>query len=198
MKGCKKEMKGRRSSNSIAIAVFGVLLSLAESYFQRNKFFLIQELIMKYTLMLILIFSGCQQKQKTESDLEAVRNLLERGRKAHFERNAALLLEDMGEKDTFLEINRGEVTQMTKEKSWQRFTNYFTAVEFVKWDDVAEPVLQFSDDSTMAVAVVRKEVITREVQGGQLDTTHFAWTSIYRKVNGAWKLDVITSTNKSL
>ena len=54
---------------------------------------------------------------------------------------------------------------MTKEKSRQRFTNYFTAVEFVKWDDVAEPVLQFSDDSTMAVAVVRKEVITRGSAG---------------------------------
>jgi hypothetical protein len=40
-------------------------------------------------------------------------------------------------------------------------------------------------------------VLEADVAGKTVtDTAHYAWISVYRKINGKWKLDAIVSTNK--
>ncbi len=72
-------------------------------------------------------------------------------------------------------------------------------MEFIKWDDIAEPIIKFSNDHTLAYVIVQKQVIleTKDSTGKTaIDTTNFAWTSIYRKQQNEWKLECNISTNK--
>lgn len=80
-----------------------------------------------------------------------------------------------------------------------RISKYFGSVQFIKWDDTAEPIIRFSDDGSLAYAIVQKDVIVTypDSTGNAVnDTTHYAWSSIYRKQNGQWKVECNISTNK--
>jgi ketosteroid isomerase-like protein len=96
--------------------------------------------------------------------------------------------------DDFLSISQGEVTRPGRKESYNRFNAYFNRVTFVKWDDVAAPVIRFSDDGSVAYAAVQKMVVVSD--SGRLDTTRFAWLTVYRKEAGLWKIDCVVSTNK--
>lgn len=49
----------------------------------------------------------------------------------------------------------------------------------------------------MAYAPLRKQVVTQSLTDPtQRVATHFAWTAIYRKQSGTWKLETITSTRE--
>ncbi len=101
--------------------------------------------------------------------------------------------------DDHISVNRGLISRPTYEENFQRFTNYFNSVEFIKWDDLVEPVIRFSDDGKLAYTIVDKEVILQyEGEGGEVlqDTTHFAWTAIYRKGEDGWKIEHVASTNE--
>ena len=49
---------------------------------------------------------------------------------------------------------------------------------FIKWDDVAAPIIRFSDDESLAVAIVQKQAtLTRPDSLGKLltDTNDYVW-----------------------
>lgn len=99
----------------------------------------------------------------------------------------------------FLSINRGRIDLPSSDKSFQRFDAYFKSVTFVKWDDQTPPIVRFSTDGSVAYVAVDKLVIvenTTENGSKVLDTTHFAWLSVYKKQDGQWLLDAIASTNQ--
>ena len=78
------------------------------------------------------------------------------------------------------------------EQNKKRIEPYFSSVEFIKWDDVAEPVIRFSDDGTLAYAIIQKQVIVSYPDSAGkkfIDTTNYAWASIYRKQKGEWKVE---------
>jgi len=123
--------------------------------------------------------------------------LLQMERKAHFEKNAALFVSELA--DTILSVNKGITKQQSKQEMQAQMQRYFDAVEFVKWDDIAAPVIQFSNDVSMAYASIQKEIIVREKsnpQQAQQDTIIYSWVSIYKKLNSNWKLVCNISTNK--
>jgi hypothetical protein len=79
------------------------------------------------------------------------------------------------------------------------FDAYFKSVKFIRWDDKRPPEIRFSDDASVAYVAVEKlvELEGRNAAGKKfIDTAHYAWISVYRKINGNWKLDAIASTNK--
>lgn len=66
----------------------------------------------------------------------------------------------------------------------------------MRWQN---PLSVFSDDGSLAYAVIQKEVVIMypDTSGKPFyDTTHFAWTSIYRKQKGEWKVEPNFSANK--
>lgn len=98
-----------------------------------------------------------------------------------------------------LSVNRGVVSTAKRGETLKRIQGYFNRVEFIKWDDRLPPKISFSNDGTMAYAVVQKLVILSlkdSLQHTTLDTTEFAWVSIYRKSVNDWKIECTVSTNK--
>jgi len=118
-------------------------------------------------------------------------------RKAHFDRNVDLFVSEFA--DSMLSVSKGKVTKLSVEQNKKRIEPYFGSVKFIKWDDMAEPVIKFSDDCSLAYAIVQKEVILTypdSTDKAFFDTTHYAWSSIYHKQNGEWKVECNITTNK--
>lgn len=142
----------------------------------------------------LAISLSCTHAPLADNNLNAIKAILAQEQRAHLEKNVSLLFGT--EADSVLDINHGEVKKISPETGRQRFTNYFNAVDFIKWEDRAAPIFHFSADSTMAVVTIQKQVIVREITTSVIDTTDFAWTSVYEKKDGQWKMTMITSTQK--
>ena len=148
------------------------------------------------TILTILAFS-CNNKTDFVNEENAIRKLLQQERKAHFEKNVDLFVSEFA--DSMISVNKGKVTKLSVEQNKKRIQPYFSRVEFIKWDDVAEPLIQFSDDGTLVYAIIQKQVILSypDSSGNKfIDTTNYAWASIYRKQRGEWKVECNISTNK--
>jgi hypothetical protein len=118
--------------------------------------------------------------------------LLAQERSAHFNRSAAQFVMDFS--DSMISVNKGRVAKQSVENYRKKFQSYFDNVEFHAWDDMEQPHISFSDEGSLAYAIVAKNVIVTHFE--KSDTTEFAWVSIYRKLNGEWKLECNVSTNK--
>jgi hypothetical protein len=152
---------------------------------------------MKYIFLFLPILTGCNSKPDLEKERQTILSMLQAERKAHFDRNVDLFMSEFAE--GMISVNKGEVTTPTKELNKERIGKYFGSVRFIEWDDTAEPIIRFSDDGSLAYAIVQKDVIVTypDSTGKALnDTTHYAWSSIYRKQNGQWKVECNISTNK--
>lgn len=80
--------------------------------------------------------------------------------------------------DDVVSVNRGIVSRPTKEETKKRFQSYFDRVEFVKWDDIAPPEIRFSNDGSLAYAIVQKLVVY------QLKTVLISQCSIQQNLPG--------------
>jgi hypothetical protein len=148
-------------------------------------------------LLLTAIVTGCLQKKDAEKSKQKIIQLLQQEQKAHFDRNVDLFISEFA--DSMISVNKGKVTIGTPGDNRTRIERYFGSVKFIKWDDMAQPIIRFSDDGSLAYAVIQKEVIVTypDTLGKTFyDTTYFAWTSIYRKQRGEWKVECNISTNK--
>lgn len=140
---------------------------------------------------------SCCRKSDLPKEEKAIRSLLQQERKAHFDKNADMFVSEFA--DSMLAVNKGKVSMLSPEQNKKRIQPYFESVQFIKWDDVAEPVIRFSDDGSMAYAVIQKQVIVSYPDStGKpfIDTTNYAWVSIYRRQKGEWKVEANISTNK--
>ncbi len=147
----------------------------------------------------LLLTWGCQEATKVDLEVEKAKILAlhHAQRNYHFEKDSLSFADQMSEQ--FISVNRGIISRPSREDLLARYNGYFSSVDFVKWDDVAEPIIRFSDDGSMAYTIVDKIVaVTYKNETGEtvVGETHFAWTTIYRKYDDQWKIDVVTSTNK--
>ena len=152
---------------------------------------------MKYLFLFLPVIIGCDPKADLEKEKKTILSMLQTERKAHFDRNVDLFMSEFAE--GMISVNKGDVDTATKEMNKERIGKYFESVQFIKWDDTAEPIIRFSDDGSLAYAIVQKDVIlTYPDSTGKAfnDTTHYAWSSIYRKQHGEWKVECNISTNK--
>ena len=151
-----------------------------------------------YLLLLLCLMAACQNDTPSfdeAAETEKILALHHDQRRIHFEKRADEFVAQLS--DNFISVNRGEVTSPSREDNQKRFQAYFDAVEFVKWDDLKEPIISFSEDGTMAYTIVEKEVAVRYPNEDEMieNTTTFAWLAIYKKHKGEWKIDAVTSTN---
>ena len=148
-------------------------------------------------ILLLLQSCGSDTSADYEKEKKAILQLEKAQREYHFQKNAEAFSGILS--DSFLSINKGVVSMPSKKENYGRFSSYFSSVKFIKWDDAKEPVIRFSNDASIAYVTVQKEVITEQTgeNGGiVIDTTHFAWLSIYKKGTDGWKIDCVASTNK--
>lgn len=152
----------------------------------------------KLTLITFLLSScnsistpGFEKEKKEILQLEA------KQRGYHFTKNVKAFTDLFSE--DFLSINKGTITKPSRKNSYEMFDQYFKSSEFVKWNDNKAPVIRFSNDGSVAYVAVDKVVIVKMLNGnrkGMMDTTNFAWLTVYKKFKNKWKIDCVTSTNK--
>ncbi len=150
-------------------------------------------------IVLLLLFASCSSAHiDLEKEKQELLKLDEQAREFHFSKNAKGMAD--GFSKDFISINRGVISQPTYDQHIQRFDNYFKQViEFIKWDNNTPPVIRFSEDASVAYVAVDKCVILKTKDENQqeiVDTTYFAWLSVFKKINGQWVLDCVSSTNK--
>ena len=151
-------------------------------------------------VLLILIGSACQSPDHDKLESQARNEILQlhnRQREMHFANDYTQFVDMFS--DEFLSINRGFLRVPSREENLETFKGYFETVVFEKWDDLEPPMIRFSDDYTTAYTSVRKEVVIK-YSFNDTDTlserTEYAWLTVYRKIDGNWKIDAISSTNR--
>lgn len=154
----------------------------------------------------ILIFSFCSCKQEyrnsgqdtqKDSAIAEIMKLHRLQRDYHFNKNADDFVEILS--DDYISVNRGEISHPSKAANTERFSHYFSSVEFQKWDDIEPPIIKFSQDSTLAYTIVHKQVeLTSKDSTGtaEMEKVEYAWLAIYRKSDDGWKIECSVSTNK--
>ena len=144
--------------------------------------------------------ASCSQPSSAfdaHAERQAILELRQSHRDAHFNKNAETFVGTFS--DRFVSVNGGQISTPSREENIERFQSYFDAVEFIKWDDVGEPEIRFSDDGTLAYVITEKQVdLTYPGSEGQryLDQTRYAWVAIYRKTQAGWQVECISSTNQ--
>ena len=153
--------------------------------------------------LILLYISGIFQACTNSIDIDkqnetiAIKALLQQERKAHFDRDVNLFMSEFA--DGMISVNKGKVSVATPQENKERIGNYFSSVKFIKWDDLAEPVIRLSDDGSLAYAIIQKQVILSRMDSlgkSFTDTTDYAWVSVYRKQKGEWKVECNVSTYK--
>lgn len=157
---------------------------------------------MKFTIIITAFFfiiTSCNNNQEVDFTVERekILELHNAQRDYHFNKDSIAFANMFAE--DFVGVGKGLINTSTKVERITRYHKYFSAVEFVKWDDVTEPIIKFSDDGSLAYTLVDKLVVLKyknqegeEVEG----KTHYAWSTIYRKHNDTWKIESVTSTDR--
>ena len=153
----------------------------------------------KFYLLILFIVAVFSCSKTNEISLSEEKNkilaLHNLQRDYHFNKDSVSFAAQFS--DNFISVNKGQITRPSIEETLARYNRYFSSVDFVKWDDLSDPIIKFSDDYSMAYAIVDKIVsITYKDANGAIQTgeTHFGWTTIYRKYDNEWKIDAVTST----
>lgn len=145
------------------------------------------------------LLAGCDSSHsfnlaKETSDIMELHRMQ---RHYHFEKDSIAFAAQL--RENHISVNRGIISQPSREDLIAKYHDYFSAVEFKKWDDVQPPIIVFSEDGTMAYTIVDKivEVAYNDSDGDETTgQTHFAWVAIYTKKNGEWKIDCVASSNQ--
>lgn len=152
-----------------------------------------------YSLFLILLVTSCvkQPQFDKEKETEEILKLHNLQRDYHFNKDSISFANQLSK--NFISVNKGVISQPKKNETISRYNGYFSSVEFIKWDDVTEPIIRFSEDGTLAYTIVDKIVkVARKNEAEETieGETHFVWTAIYKKYGNEWKIDCVTSTEK--
>ena len=146
------------------------------------------------------IFNGCVKDLDfyIENEKQKLFSLPKQQEDAHLNKNAEQFVNQFA--NPMLSINRGKITTVTLDAALERFHNYFNTVLIKLWKDITPPIIDFSEDATMAYMVVDKLVVLSyedEENKTIEETTHFAWVSVFKKqANGEWKIVCNISTNE--
>ena len=149
-------------------------------------------------LLILFIAASCTKAFDESIEKKKILELHNAQRDHHFNKDSIAFANQFS--DNFIAVNKGLISTPKKEETISRYNNYFSSVTFIKWDDVSEPIIKFSDDGSMAYTIVDK-IVTLTYKNEMGDTveenTHFAWTAIYKKYGEQWKIDCVTSTEKA-
>jgi len=157
---------------------------------------------LRFVIMsLHVLFSSCLEQSQFDLEKETIEilKLHDLQREYHFNKDSISFATQLS--NNFISVNKGIISQPEKKETISRYNNYFSSVEFITWDDNSEPIIKFSEDGTLAYTIVDKIVkIKYKDENGEtvFGGTHFAWTAIYKKYDNEWRIDCVTSTDKSI
>lgn len=147
----------------------------------------------------IAFFIGCVKSPDFEVEKQNLLTLHKAQEDAHLNEDVKQFVNQFA--NPMISINRGKITTVFQDAALKRFQNYFDTVLIKSWKDITPPIIDFSEDATMAYMLVDKFIIlTYEDGEGKTieEKTHFAWGSVLKKQeNGEWKIVCNISTNET-
>ena len=108
-------------------------------------------------------------------------------RVGHFQTSSEILNEHQG--DDFIYVGSGEISHIPRSDFLATFEQSFKNATYYEWDDLESPIIQISEDATMAWMIVRNRVHKRQVQDdGTAIERKFVYAGImtYTKQDGKW------------
>ena len=158
-----------------------------------------QRLISGFVCVLLCLVA-CQKAPNSLVHKRALLTSNELQRQAHLDGNAPLLASLIA--DSMLSIQNGQISIASNSEIEDRFTSYFKNVHYTSWDDVQAPIIELSNDASMATVSVQKLIdaqsIEKDSKWGEHSFTLFAWDALFRQEGGIWKMYSNTSTRKEL
>ena len=97
-------------------------------------------------ILILGIFLSCNKTKEVSFFLEKekilkIHNLQ---RDYHFKKDSVAFVNQLS--DNFISVNKGKITSPKREETVRRYHQYFSSVEFVKWDDAATSVSEIYQD----------------------------------------------------
>lgn len=161
----------------------------------KSKLYFKSAYILWFATAVLLIACSPSKPDFTE-ELKALADLQKEEQIAHLQEEPARLVNMLH--DTLADVKDGVVSYYTKDEMTTRFVNYFDTVEFIRWEDIQPPVYKLSDDGTEANVSIRKlvEVSIENNGDSNREITELAWTELWKKKEGKWKMYRVTTTER--
>jgi len=116
-------------------------------------------------------------------------------RKAHFDTDAQALIAKQAE--SYIYVRDGAIHRTSREASLEQFERYFENATYYEWDDLEPPIVQVSQDASLAWMITRTKVRrTQTDESGEQRESEFVYAGImmYEKQNGQWIYTANVST----
>ena len=150
-----------------------------------------------FVVPLLSLVAGCCQEPDLEASRQEILDLHASFIQAHLDKDAAYLAGPTA--DDYLAVVNGHVRPMDADDVEARLAPYLAETEFSHYEDVAEPIVGFSDDGSLAWTIVQVRV-AGDRTGDDSETysfdTRWAWLTLYRRDADTWQRIVDVSTNR--
>lgn len=137
-----------------------------------------------------LLISSCQQVN-SENEKAIIQAKMDKVAQAHFEKNATKFYAPNA--DTWIDIRNGKVELKEKENSIPPTQSYLDNMEFLELKNSHDPIIEISYDGSMASYVGALHVKGRF--SGQPVLWIVSWQSVFKKINGDWKIIQTANTD---
>jgi hypothetical protein len=144
-------------------------------------------------LVTVLAWQGAKTSERNE-DLEELLHLHAQTREAHLKGDANLLVAGIGSQ--LIQVQDGNVETDTREQIREQFSDRFSRVKYLTWDDVTAPQVRVASDGSMAWMVIQIEARYRDRVGATLGQEHqffSSWIATYEKQKSDWRMVGIAS-----
>jgi hypothetical protein len=88
-----------------------------------------------------------------------------------------------------MSVGRGEIRNPTKGEITAQFSNYLNNTTFTEYRDLREPIINFSNDGSIAWSVVQVKVAGKRIMDDaserDFDDT-WAWITLYKRQSDKW------------
>ena len=116
---------------------------------------------------------------------------------AHWNKDSTFFTRNISE--NYTSVSRGEIHKPSREEIESKFSDYLDNTTFKEYRDLQEPIIDFSNDGSVAWSIVRVKVLgIRKMNDGTERELDFicAWITLYRRQNDKWiRLGEVSSFN---
>lgn len=130
--------------------------------------------------------------EKTKRELLAIHAS---HRKAHFDTDAQALIANQAE--SYIYVRDGAIHRTSRDASLQQFEGYFENATYYEWDDLEPPIVQVSQDASLAWMITRTRVRrTQTDESGEQRDSEFVYAGVmmYERRDGQWIYTANVST----
>ena len=144
-----------------------------------------------------VVLFGCQSSPDFEALKSEIKALHKTEIDAHWKKDIDFFVRDISE--DYMAVANGEIQRPTLEDIRSRFSTYLTNTTFTEYRDVAEPIVGFSKDGSLAWAILQIKVVgKRTTDDGSVRDLDFtcAWLTLYERQGDMWMRLTDVSTFK--